>query len=99
VNQIQYSSMGELLFRNIFKEAIKIKTQPDACLPCMHFGFCADNWGKNCKRQGGDKIPRMKSNGVKLKSKAIKQVPKNGAKMGKYQAILLRNIIRYILKW
>lgn len=33
----------------------------ETCLACDHFGFCQVYWGIDCKRQGGYKIPRMKS--------------------------------------
>ncbi len=35
--------------------------EAETCLSCDHFGFCMVYWGAECKRQGGKKIPRMKS--------------------------------------
>lgn len=31
------------------------------CVSCNHFGFCKIYWGTECKRQGGGRIPRLKS--------------------------------------
>jgi tRNA(Arg) A34 adenosine deaminase TadA len=31
------------------------------CSACTHFGYCKIYWGPECKRQGGDKIPLLKS--------------------------------------
>lgn len=31
------------------------------CLSCVHYGYCLIYWGAECKRQGGKKIPRVKS--------------------------------------
>lgn len=31
------------------------------CRKCTHFGFCLIYWGKECKRQGGSRTPRIKS--------------------------------------
>jgi hypothetical protein len=39
---------------------IEKKLKEEACLSCSHFGFCLVRWGIDCKRQGGNKIPRMK---------------------------------------
>lgn len=39
------------------------------CLSCVHFGYCLVYWGTECKRQGGTKIPRMKSKRVEARSK------------------------------
>ena len=39
----------------------QVRTSTEGCSPCVHFDFCLVNWGTKCKRQGGTKIPRMKS--------------------------------------
>jgi len=39
----------------------KSNTDKKACLSCRHFKYCRVYWGVNCKRQGGTRIPRMKS--------------------------------------
>lgn len=31
------------------------------CNSCNHFHRCKVHWGSECKRQGGKRIPRMKS--------------------------------------
>ena len=31
------------------------------CDSCNHSMFCMIYWGKECRRQGGNRIPRMKS--------------------------------------
>jgi len=31
------------------------------CISCADLGYCLVRWGPECKRQGGTKIPRMKS--------------------------------------
>ncbi|MEA4925116.1 MAG: hypothetical protein VB084_07360 [Syntrophomonadaceae bacterium] len=31
------------------------------CRTCMHFGYCKVYWGIHCKRQGGAKIPKLKT--------------------------------------
>jgi len=40
---------------------MKIDIQDEMCSSCVHFGYCLVYWGVKCKRQGGNKIPRMKS--------------------------------------
>ncbi len=37
------------------------KSHTGNCLFCIHGRFCLVNWGTDCKRQGGKKIPRLKS--------------------------------------
>lgn len=39
----------------------------EECGDCNHFGYCKIYWGTDCKRQGGPRIPRLKSvnNGFK----------------------------------
>jgi hypothetical protein len=32
----------------------------EKCLKCRHYGFCQVYWGIKCKRQGGNKIPKMR---------------------------------------
>jgi len=34
------------------------------CHVCPHFGFCQIYWGAECKRQGGNRIPRLKTSSV-----------------------------------
>jgi hypothetical protein len=31
------------------------------CTPCNHFHRCKVHWGSECRKQGGKRIPRMKS--------------------------------------
>ncbi len=45
----------------------------EKCLSCSHFAFCLIYWGANCKRQGGKKIPRLKSMPVQGREKMAKQ--------------------------
>jgi len=33
----------------------------DKCFSCEHFGYCQIYWGVECKRQGGKRTPRLKS--------------------------------------
>ncbi len=33
----------------------------EKCLDCTHLGYCQPYWGAACKRQGGDRLPRLKS--------------------------------------
>jgi len=50
----------------------------ETCLSCIHAKFCLVHWGTECKRQGGKRIPRMRSIKVKGKqnaSKSVKDVP------------------------
>lgn len=39
------------------------------CVSCHDYKFCSVFWGTDCKRNGGNKIPRMKS--IKLKNSPI----------------------------
>lgn len=43
------------------------------CQVCHHFGFCQMYWGIECKRQGGNRIPRLKTSSVR----AINDLSKN----------------------
>ena len=47
----------------------RIEFLNETCLYCNHFGFCMVNWGLKCKRQGGKKIPRLKSRSFKERQK------------------------------
>lgn len=38
----------------------RTEARNENCTPCVHFGYCIVYWGANCKRQGGNRIPRMK---------------------------------------
>ncbi|MEA4926106.1 MAG: hypothetical protein VB084_12455 [Syntrophomonadaceae bacterium] len=33
----------------------------EKCLDCNHLGYCQPYWGIACKRQGGNRLPRLKS--------------------------------------
>lgn len=48
---------------------INMRFQAEACLSCNDVGFCMVKWGIECKRQGGRRIPRMKTVSVKAKEK------------------------------
>ena len=39
----------------------KIESKAETCLSCGHYGYCLVYWGAECKRQGGNRIPRLKS--------------------------------------
>lgn len=38
-----------------------LEIQTDPCLSCHDSGYCILHWGAACKRQGGNRIPRMKT--------------------------------------
>jgi len=38
----------------------KLEYRTKDCHSCKHFEYCVVDWGADCKRQGGKKIPRMK---------------------------------------
>lgn len=44
------------------------------CSSCCHFGFCVVYWNADCKRQGGSRIPRLKSHANKVKFRIDKMV-------------------------
>jgi hypothetical protein len=39
----------------------QMELRMETCLSCADLGYCLVRWGPECKRQGGTKIPRMKS--------------------------------------
>jgi len=39
----------------------KMELRMGKCLSCHDLRFCVVRWGPECRRQGGKKIPRMKS--------------------------------------
>ena len=39
----------------------------EKCIICNHHDFCLVYWGKECKRQGGQRIPRLKRTNAKKK--------------------------------
>ncbi|MDD3364194.1 MAG: hypothetical protein PHZ03_04380 [Syntrophomonas sp.] len=47
----------------------KIESKTEMCLSCNHLGFCQVYWGAECKRQGGNRIPRMKPMLVEARQK------------------------------
>ena len=47
----------------------KIESKTEMCLSCNHLGYCQVYWGAECKRQGGNRIPRMKPMLVEAKRK------------------------------
>jgi hypothetical protein len=65
----------------------KLESQASYCNSCCHFDFCQVNWGPGCKRQGGKKIPRLKSIAVEAKQtiSKTKMVSKNTEKPKKYE--------------
>ena len=58
----------------------KLESQASFCMSCYHVKFCQVNWGSDCKRQGGKKIPRMKFIAVKEKPTIPETVSKNKEK-------------------
>ena len=52
----------------------------DKCFACNHLGYCQVYWGTECKRQGGNKTPRLinkkQLNLIKRESDNIQQVLK-----------------------
>lgn len=65
------------------------------CSSCVHFDYCLINWGTECKRQGGNKIPRMKSKAVNAKSKVN---PKKSNKSGRSEKSMNNNPRNKIFK-
>jgi hypothetical protein len=55
----------------------KLELTASYCISCGHFDFCQVNWGTDCKRQGGKKIPRLKSIAVDTRQIIPKTVSKN----------------------
>lgn len=53
-----------------------LESRNQICLLCSKFSFCIVHWGPDCKRQGGKRIPRMKSVNTELRWKADKQEAK-----------------------
>ncbi|PKM76492.1 MAG: hypothetical protein CVU90_12560 [Firmicutes bacterium HGW-Firmicutes-15] len=45
----------------------------EKCLSCPDLGYCMVRWGPECKRQGGTKIPRMKTTTAETRQEADKQ--------------------------
>lgn len=43
----------------------------DNCKSCNHYGFCLTLWGTECKRQGGHRIPRLKTTSVRASKKRL----------------------------
>jgi hypothetical protein len=43
----------------------------EKCLDCNHLGYCQPYWGAACRRQGGTRLPRLKSTGIQLKLSEI----------------------------
>ena len=52
----------------------------EICHSCTDFGYCLVKWGLECKRQGGTKIPRMKSMSCEKICTLDNQVSKHKAK-------------------
>jgi len=44
------------------------------CGACNHFGYCKIYWGPECKRQGGDRTPRLKSSKPNFKHENFETV-------------------------
>jgi hypothetical protein len=44
------------------------------CGTCNHFGYCKIYWGPECKRQGGDRTPRLKSTKEKFNYETVETV-------------------------
>jgi len=73
------------------------ETCMEYCLSCAHFQFCLVYWGTDCKRQGGNKIPRMKSKRVEERRMADRQQSKKHKPMNtkpKNQIIKISEPIR-----
>lgn len=37
----------------------QVSNKNEKCCQCSHLGYCQIYWGPLCKRQGGNKIPRL----------------------------------------
>lgn len=48
---------------------IKTESGTEYCTSCVHFGYCMVYWGVECKRQGGNRTPRMKPTPVDIAEK------------------------------
>jgi hypothetical protein len=55
----------------------QMELRMETCLSCADLGYCLVRWGPECKRQGGTKIPRMKSMADDKKRTVEKQVSKH----------------------
>jgi len=44
------------------------------CTPCDHFHRCKVHWGAECRKQGGRRIPRMKSYPQKMFDEAVPEI-------------------------
>lgn len=69
----------------------------DKCQTCNHLGFCQTYWGEACKRQGGDRQPRLKSSQVKQslsekKQKTVKPDKLHKSKRSMSQPITTRRV-------
>lgn len=49
------------------------RTDTQTCHTCIDHGYCIVHWGDACKRQGGKRIPRMKTAKTPEKLGANKQ--------------------------
>lgn len=45
----------------------------EKCQTCAHFGFCSVYWGTDCKRQGGNKTPRLNQSVAIKKDASMKK--------------------------
>ncbi len=54
-----------------------IGKQTVKCFSCSHFNFCLVYWGADCKRQGGNRIPRLKSSLDKVVRERRQQLSKS----------------------
>lgn len=78
---------------------MQMDSPEEKCLACDHYGFCQVYWGIDCKRQGGYKIPRMKSlskeTGLKVAMTKVEQPKKQRDK--KFQ--ILEPIRTKVANW
>jgi hypothetical protein len=69
------------------------------CLSCSHFGYCIIYWGADCKRQGGKRIPRMKSMPFEERQNVDKQEWKKPDKPWKPTIEIFESIRTKVANW
>jgi len=79
----------------------KIEVQVETCHSCHDAGYCIVHWGAACKRQGGNRIPRMKTTKIKEMDKleARKQQPNKPEKPKKKNRIGFEMIRTKAANW
>jgi hypothetical protein len=87
------------MFKKGGEDMAKIEFQIETCRACHDAAYCTVHWGPACKRQGGNRIPRMKTTNVTGLDKIEKEQPNKVEKPRKRKNVMVEPIRTRAANW